>query len=188
MISQEEQNNASDLAATDAALLAAIHNTAVDAIITIDERGNILNANRALQKLFGYLPSELIGKNISCLMPEPDRSSHDGYLAKYQQTGKAAIIGIGRQVMGQRRDRPCRKRDPSGKSQVVHWYHSGHDGAASSRIRSASSPAAADSKREADRYWTNDDWLSARKPKCLATLESLPGHARIGFAIFTRSA
>lgn len=104
MISQEEQNNASDLAAIDTALLAAILNTAVDAIITIDERGKILSANRALQKLFGYLPSELIGKNISCLMPEPDRSSHDGYLAKYQQTGKAAIIGIGRQVMGQRRD------------------------------------------------------------------------------------
>ena len=104
MISQEEQNNASDLAAIDTALLAAVLNTAVDAIITIDERGKILNANRALQKLFGYLPSELIGKNISCLMPEPDRSSHDGYLAKYQQTGKAAIIGIGRQVVGQRRD------------------------------------------------------------------------------------
>ncbi|MCY2978762.1 MAG: PAS domain S-box protein [Planctomycetota bacterium] len=104
MIPQEEHNSASDHAATDTALLAAILNTAVDAIITIDERGNILNANRALQKLFGYLPSELIGKNISCLMPEPDRSSHDGYLAKYQQTGKAAIIGIGRQVMGQRRD------------------------------------------------------------------------------------
>jgi len=104
MISEEEDNNASDLAAIDTALLAAILNTAVDAIITIDERGKILNANRALQKLFGYLPSELIGKNISCLMPEPDRSSHDGYLAKYQQTGKAAIIGIGRQVVGQRRD------------------------------------------------------------------------------------
>lgn len=104
MISQEEHNNASDLAAIDTALLAAILNTAVDAIITIDERGKILSANRALQKLFGYLPSELIGKNISCLMPEPDRSSHDGYLAKYQQTGKAAIIGIGRQVVGQRRD------------------------------------------------------------------------------------
>ena len=104
MISQEEQNNASDLAAIDTALLAAILNTAVDAIITIDERGKILSANRALQKLFGYLPSELIGKNISCLMPEPDRSSHNGYLAKYQQTGKAAIIGIGRQVVGQRRD------------------------------------------------------------------------------------
>jgi two-component system sensor kinase FixL len=104
MISEEDDNNASDLAAIDTALLAAILNTAVDAIITIDERGKILNANRALQKLFGYLPSELIGKNISCLMPEPDRSSHDGYLAKYQQTGKAAIIGIGRQVVGQRRD------------------------------------------------------------------------------------
>jgi two-component system, LuxR family, sensor kinase FixL len=104
MSSQEEHDNASDLAAIDAALLAAILNTAIDAIITIDERGIILNANRALQKLFGYLPSELIGKNISCLMPEPDRSSHDGYLAKYQQTGRAAIIGIGRQVVGQRRD------------------------------------------------------------------------------------
>lgn len=104
MISEEDDSNASDLAAIDTALLAAVLNTAVDAIITIDERGKILNANRALQKLFGYLPSELIGKNISCLMPEPDRSSHDGYLAKYQQTGKAAIIGIGRQVVGQRRD------------------------------------------------------------------------------------
>ena len=104
MISEEDDNNASDLAAIDTALLAAILNTAVDAIITIDERGEILNANRALQKLFGYLPSGLIGKNISCLMPEPDRSLHDGYLAKYQQTGKAAIIGIGRQVVGQRRD------------------------------------------------------------------------------------
>ncbi len=104
MMSEEASDNSIDLAAIDTALLASVLNTAVDAIIMIDERGTILNANRALQKLFGYLPSELIGKNISCLMPEPDRSSHDGYLAKYHETGKAAIIGIGRQVLGQCRD------------------------------------------------------------------------------------
>jgi two-component system, LuxR family, sensor kinase FixL len=88
----------------DTALLAAVLNTAIDAIVTIDEQGVILHANRALQKLFGYIPSDIVGKNVSVLMPEPDRSSHDGYLAKYKKTGRAAIIGIGRQVMGQRRD------------------------------------------------------------------------------------
>jgi two-component system, LuxR family, sensor kinase FixL len=88
----------------DSAILAAVLNTAVDAIVTIDDVGSILHVNHALQKLFGYEPSEVIGRNVSILMPEPDRSSHDGYLRKYHQTGKAGIIGIGRQVMGQKRD------------------------------------------------------------------------------------
>ncbi len=88
----------------DAAVLEAILNTAVDAIITIDEWGIVLQANPAFRRLFGFTAEEVLGKNISMLMPEPDRSAHDGYLHQYKKTGKAAIIGIGRQVMGQRKD------------------------------------------------------------------------------------
>ena len=88
----------------DTAVLAAILNTAVDAIVTIDERGVVLHVNRAFQKLFGFTPQEAIGKNISMIMPEPDRAAHDGYLSQYKKTGKAAIIGVGRQVFGKRKD------------------------------------------------------------------------------------
>ena len=88
----------------DTAILAAILNTAVDAIVTIDQRGKVLHVNRAFEKLFGYAPEEVIGNNISMLMPEPDRSGHDGYLHRYSETGKAAIIGVGRQVLGQRKN------------------------------------------------------------------------------------
>ncbi len=88
----------------DTALLAAILNTAVDAIVTIDERGVVLHVNRAFQKLFGFTPQEAIGKNISMIMPEPDRAAHDGYLSQYKETGKAAIIGVGRQVFGKRKN------------------------------------------------------------------------------------
>ncbi len=88
----------------DTALLAAVLNTAVDAIATIDDQGMVLHVNRALVELFGFAPEEIVGQNISMFMPEPDRSAHDGYLRKYKQTGKGAIIGIGRQVLGQRKD------------------------------------------------------------------------------------
>jgi two-component system sensor kinase FixL len=88
----------------DTALLAAILNTAVDAIVTIDDRGVVLHVNRSFQRLFGFAPEEVVGKNISMLMPEPDRSGHDGYLQRYKETGKAAIIGVGRQVFGLRKD------------------------------------------------------------------------------------
>jgi two-component system, LuxR family, sensor kinase FixL len=88
----------------DRALLAAILNTAVDAIVTIDDQGIVTHANYALQKMFGFRPEEIIGKNISILMPEPDRSSHNTYIRNYCETGQAAIIGKGRHVLGQRRD------------------------------------------------------------------------------------
>ena len=91
-------------ASQDTALLAAILNTAMDAIVTIDELGAILHVNHAFQKLFGYTPQEAIGKNISMIMPESERAAHDGYLSRYLQTGKASIIGVGRQVVGQRKD------------------------------------------------------------------------------------
>jgi two-component system sensor kinase FixL len=81
----------------------ALMDAAVDAIILIDEQGTILSFNRAAQKMFGY-PADLIhGKNVSMLMPEPDRSKHDDYLGRYLETGKAGIIGRGREVSGRRR-------------------------------------------------------------------------------------
>ncbi len=88
----------------DSAVLAAILNTAVDAIVTIDSQGKILHANRAFEVLFGYTAKEVLGENISMMMPEPDRSAHDRYLSQYMHTGKAAIIGVGRQVFGQRKN------------------------------------------------------------------------------------
>lgn len=86
------------------ALLAAILKTAVDAIITIDERGIIESANPATESLFGYAIEELLGQNVSILMPAPYSEEHDEYLRSYVATGKAKIIGIGREVTGKRRD------------------------------------------------------------------------------------
>jgi two-component system sensor kinase FixL len=85
-------------------LLKAIIETAIDGIITIDDRGKVESLNPAAQKLFGYSLEEVIGRNISMLMPEPDRSGHDGYINRYQSTGEKRIIGIGREVQGLRKD------------------------------------------------------------------------------------
>jgi len=82
----------------------AILNAAVDAIITIDTRGNIVASNPATERIFGYSRQELLGRNVSMLMPSPYREEHDSYLARYQKTGEAHIIGIGREVTGQRKD------------------------------------------------------------------------------------
>jgi two-component system sensor kinase FixL len=87
-----------------AALLVAIIQNAIDGIITIDERGRIESINPAACKLFEYLPEEVIGKNVSMLMPPPDKAQHDEYLSNYQRTGKAHIIGIGREVKGIKKD------------------------------------------------------------------------------------
>jgi PAS domain S-box-containing protein len=84
--------------------LRAILETAVEAIITIDERGIIESMNPAAERMFGWKRSELLGKNVSMLMPAPYREQHDGYLANYVHGGEAKIIGIGREVVGQRKD------------------------------------------------------------------------------------
>lgn len=80
----------------------AVLRTAVDPIIIIDQEGVILKANDATEQLFGYAGDYLMGKNIRMLMPEPYRSEHDGYLARYLRTGDPRIIGIGREVEAQK--------------------------------------------------------------------------------------
>lgn len=82
----------------------SILNAAVDAIITIDQRGLVVSANAATARMFGYESEELVGQNIRLLMPSPYREEHDGYLARYLATGEARIIGIGRELVGQRKD------------------------------------------------------------------------------------
>jgi two-component system, LuxR family, sensor kinase FixL len=84
--------------------LRAILETAVEGIITIDERGIIESVNAAAERIFGYSADEIIGKNVSMLMPSPHRQAHDGYLENYRTTGHAKIIGIGREVAGLRKD------------------------------------------------------------------------------------
>jgi PAS domain S-box-containing protein len=90
--------------AAQAAKLRGILESAVTAIITIDERGLIETVNPATERLFGYAADELIGQNVKVLMPEPYRSEHDGYIASYTRTGVKKIIGIGREVSGRRKD------------------------------------------------------------------------------------
>ncbi len=82
----------------------AILNAAVDGIITIDEQGRIESVNKSAENIFGYRAEELMGRNVSMLMPEPDRTQHDSYLRNYLWSGRAKIIGIGREVQGLRKD------------------------------------------------------------------------------------
>jgi PAS domain S-box-containing protein len=84
--------------------LRAVVDTAVDGIITIDASGRVESFNPAAERLFGYPAAEVIGRNVSMLMPEPDRSRHDGHIRRYLETGETHVIGVGREVTGQRKD------------------------------------------------------------------------------------
>jgi PAS domain S-box-containing protein len=84
--------------------LKAVLESVVDGIITIDEKGKISSFNPGAERIFGYSASEVIGQNVRSLMPEPDRSSHDSYMNNYLTTGKAKIIGVGREITGLRKD------------------------------------------------------------------------------------
>ena len=88
----------------DEPLVRSILDSAVDAIISIDEAGVIESVNPATERIFGYARGELLGRNVRMLMPEPDRGQHDAYLGNYLRTGRAKIIGIGREVTGRRKD------------------------------------------------------------------------------------
>ncbi len=81
-----------------------ILDSAVDGIITIDETGTIASVNPAGERMFGYATSELVGRNVSVLMPSSEGKAHGGHISRYLETGRKKIIGIGREVVGRRRD------------------------------------------------------------------------------------
>lgn len=82
----------------------SILNTVVDGIITIDEFGFVETLNPAAERMFGYPAAEVVGQNVKMLMPEPYQSEHDAYLERYRTTAQARLIGIGREVVGRRKD------------------------------------------------------------------------------------
>jgi len=84
--------------------LQSILDTVPDAMVVIDEQGIMSSFSAAAERLFGWTRAEAIGRNVCVLMPAPYRTAHDGYLERYRKTGERRIIGIGRVVVGQRRD------------------------------------------------------------------------------------
>ena len=84
--------------------LRSILATVPDAMIVIDEWGTILSFSTAAEKMFGFSEAEVIGENVSMLMPSPDRERHDSYLENYRETGERKIIGIGRVTTARHRD------------------------------------------------------------------------------------
>lgn len=84
--------------------LKSIVSNAVDAIVTIDERGMIETFNPAAEQMFGYTTAEAVRQNVRLLMPPPYRDEHDGYVARYLRTREARVIGIGREAVGRRKD------------------------------------------------------------------------------------
>lgn len=101
-IERREQSEA-DLRSSEARLR-AILDASIDPIVTIGSDGVIRSASRAVGRVFGWEPDELIGRNVSVLMPEPYRSGHDGYLARYLQTGESSVLGRLRELEAERRD------------------------------------------------------------------------------------
>src|SRR4051794_15415563 len=100
----DDEKRLEDALRTRESLFRSILDTVPDAMIVIDEHGIMQFFSSAAERQFGYSAPEAIGTNISNLMPEPDRSRHDGYLARYLKTGERRIIGIGRIVTGMRKD------------------------------------------------------------------------------------
>ncbi len=84
--------------------LRSIFDSAPDAMIVIDERGVIQTYSAAAQRMFGWTAAEILGRNVSMLMPQPYKAEHDAYLHRYLDTGEKRIIGIGRIVVGERKD------------------------------------------------------------------------------------
>ena len=106
--SLQEQKDAAEAAgrasSDQAARIKGIVDSATDAIITISPRGIVESFNAAAETIFAYEANEIIGKNIKMLMPAPYQQEHDGYLSNYLETGLRSVIGIGREVVGKRKD------------------------------------------------------------------------------------
>jgi two-component system sensor kinase FixL len=90
--------------AATAAHLQSILDTVPDAMVVIDGAGLIRSFSATAERLFGWSPAEVLGQNVKILMPQPYRDDHDGYMERYKRTGERRIIGIGRVVVGARRD------------------------------------------------------------------------------------
>ena len=104
VIDIDDQKQVEEALRTSEGHLRSILETIPDAMIVIDGGGIMQFFSTAAERQFGYTESEAIGQNVNMLMPNPDRSRHDGYLARYRSTGERHIIGIGRIVTGQRKD------------------------------------------------------------------------------------
>ncbi len=98
------RENLEELVAMATTEVKAIVQTAVNGVISIDSRGAIRSFNPAAEKLFGWSAAEIVGKNVSLLMPEPDASAHDSYIQHFLSTNQAKIIGVEREVVAQRKD------------------------------------------------------------------------------------
>jgi two-component system sensor kinase FixL len=101
---EHARERALDAASTHSARIQAIVDTANEGIVTIDANGNVDTFNGAAERLFGYTAPEVLGRNVSILMPPPFSDDHDAYLQRYLTTGVRHIIGIGREVTGRRKD------------------------------------------------------------------------------------
>ncbi|WP_183851858.1 sensor histidine kinase [Prosthecomicrobium pneumaticum] len=99
----EADESARDIAAREAHLRSILE-TVPDAMVVIDDRGVIQSFSAAAERLFGHTEAEAIGRNVSMLMPSPYRENHDAFVARYLSTGEKRIIGIGRVVVGERKD------------------------------------------------------------------------------------
>lgn len=100
----DKRGSAQDSSRAREAWLRCILETVADAIIVIDGAGSIQSFSVAAERQFGYAQDEVLGRNVSMLMPEPYRAKHDGYMEHYHSTGQRKIIGIGREVLGRRKD------------------------------------------------------------------------------------
>ncbi|MDE2336357.1 MAG: PAS domain S-box protein [Alphaproteobacteria bacterium] len=100
----EAKHGAETASREQSAFLESIIARAVDGMITIDAYGIVQMFNPACEKIFGYRAPEVVGKNVSLLMPEPHSRDHDAYLRRYRETGAAKIIGVGREVQGRHKD------------------------------------------------------------------------------------
>ena len=105
------------------ALYRSLLELAADGILTIDRQGIVVSFNRAAERIFGYVEAEIVGRNVKELMPEPYRGQHDQYIRRYQATGEARVIGIGREVVGRRKDGSTFPMDLSVSEVVVPGAH-----------------------------------------------------------------